>query len=184
MRISGRGLILALPLLLLSGISSSTSIAQSKAQSADATPEIAIDASASSTVDEIGRHVAIADVNSCNGGYRWLDHPTTVKDFVGRRVKTIRVIHYAARLGAKPPSLEEVRDTVLKVWQGKFQSAFCSLPWSEPSWWTSESTLEFEDGKRGTLITDGVHVFLRDHDGNPGSSVCTLLRSNTGGRSA
>jgi hypothetical protein len=140
---------------------------QPKSQAADATPEVRVDASALSNVDEIGRHVSRFEATFCNGGYRWLDQPTTVEHFAGGRLKTIRVIHYAAPGGGKAPSPGEVGNKVLNVWQGKFRAAFCSLPWSEGTWWTSESTLEFEEGKRGTLITDGVHVFLRDRDGKP-----------------
>jgi hypothetical protein len=168
MSFSGREALLALALSLLSGTFSSFPLqAQSKPQRPDPAPEITVDASGSSTPEEIGGHVAPHGSPSCNGGYRWLDHPTTVAQFAGGTVKTIRVIHYAGRIAAKPPSLEELRDTVAKVWQGKFQSAFCSIPWAEANWWTSESTLEFTDGKRGTLITDGVHVFLLDYNGNP-----------------
>ena len=31
--------------------------------------------------------------------------------------------------------------------------------------WSIESTLEFKDGKKGLLITDGEHVAVRDHGG-------------------
>jgi hypothetical protein len=39
------------------------------------------------------------------------------------------------------------------------------IVWDEGTWWSIESAVEFEDGKKGLLITDGLHVALRDHDG-------------------
>jgi hypothetical protein len=52
-----------------------------------------------------------------------------------------------------------------KVWQGSVDGEDCRILWSEVRYWSIESSLEFEDGKRGEFITDGIHIALRDHGG-------------------
>jgi hypothetical protein len=104
---------------------------------------------------------------SCNGGYHYLERPTTVGDFVGGKVKSIRVLRTAPfRSGTKPPTPDEVRQKLKTVWQGKFQGAFCQIEWAEMTLWSVAAVVEFEDGKRTPLITDGVHVVLQDYNGN------------------
>jgi hypothetical protein len=129
-------------------------------------PPITID-SAAADYREATKTVQTLENRSCNGGYRFLEHPTTVADFVGGKVKTIHVLRIG-RLGAgaKPVTPDETRQRFKRVWQGKFQVAFCQTPWQEAAFWSMEAVVEFEDGKRSTLITDGVHVALQDHNGN------------------
>lgn len=89
---------------------------------------------------------------------------SAVRDFVGGRVKTIRILHYARERNFSKPV--EVRALVSKVWQGSFlDQAACGILWDEMALWSIESALEFKDGKKGLLITDGEHVAVRDHDG-------------------
>ena len=135
---------------------------QDLAKSKTASPTILVDSIIVSDYAELAGKVKTLEVVSCDGGLRSLDHPTTVGEFVGGKVKTIRVLHSAPR--RNPPTAEEVRIGLRKVWQGKFQVCFCQIAWSEPTRWTIESVLEFEEGKRSALITDGVHVALQDHD--------------------
>jgi hypothetical protein len=59
----------------------------------------------------------------------------------------------------------QLPQTVLSVWNGKFQFSTCFIGWAEPNWWSVEARLEFVDGKQGVLVTDGTHVALKDHDG-------------------
>jgi len=88
----------------------------------------------------------------------------TVAQFVGGKVKTIRVVRFAEPRNT--PTHRELRDAVRKVWEGKFQGVSCQIGWDEGTFWTIEAVVEFEDGKRGELITDGVHVAMQDHNGN------------------
>jgi hypothetical protein len=151
--------LLALACLLLPCLSHWQDLAKSEAT----WPTILVDSMMVSDFAELGRKVKSLDDASCNGGSRHLERPTTVGDFVGRKVKSIRVVHYASR--ESPPTAEEVRKSLRMVWQGKFQVAFCQVAWAEPAFWSIESIVEFEDGKRSAVITDGVHVALQDHDG-------------------
>lgn len=150
---------LTLAWLLFTCLSHSQDLAKSETTS----PTILVNSMMASDFAELGRTVKTLEGASCKGGYRYLEHPTTVGDFVGGKVKTIRVVRSAAR--KSPPTAEEVLKSLRMVWQGKFQVAFCQLPWAEPTNWSIESIMEFEDGKRSALITDGVHVALQNHDG-------------------
>ncbi|MGB7847350.1 MAG: hypothetical protein WBL63_17180 [Candidatus Acidiferrum sp.] len=147
--------------LLLGLAAFSSSFAQEKLPVANAMPEIKVDASASGTGEEISRDLPKLSALSCSGS-RLLDQPTTVAQIVGGRVMSIKVLHYVAR-----STPQTVRDIMAKVWHGRFRSADCNMFWAEATFWTIESTLEFRDGKRGLLITDGTHVFLLDHGGKP-----------------
>ncbi len=131
-------------------------------------PEIVVDSAAVSDYGELRKAADRLESPSCNGGYHFLEHPTTVGDFVSGKVKAIHVVrNLPLRPGRNQPrTAEEVRETVRKVWQGKFQVAFCQIAWSEPTFWSLEAVVEFEDGKRSPLITDGVHVALQDYKGN------------------
>jgi hypothetical protein len=99
----------------------------------------------------------------CGGGYRILEHPTTVGEFEGENVKLIRVVRFASSRAA--PTTKDIQRELLKVWQGKFQTVYCYEPWDEGAFWFVKAEVEFEDGKRSALITDGMHVALQDHDG-------------------
>lgn len=100
---------------------------------------------------------------SCGKTRLYSEGPTTVEALAGAKVKTIRVIRATAK--SNPQQVEDLRETLRHVWRSKFVTAACEIEWSEGNWWSTESVLEFEDGARGALITDGVHVGLRDHDG-------------------
>jgi hypothetical protein len=113
---------------------------------------------------ELAAQVKTMEGVSCGDTSRRVSQPTALKDFVGGRVKTIRVVHYARERNISKPV--RLRALVSKVWQGSFlDQPACGIVWDEGTWWSIESTVEFEDGKRGLLITDGSHVALRDHDG-------------------
>jgi hypothetical protein len=112
---------------------------------------------------DLAARVKAMEQASCNDSSRHFDHRTTVGDFVGAKVKTIRVVHYVRQ--RKNPKGKEIETLVRKVWRGNFDVAYCAVVWAEHELWCVESTVEFEDGKQGVLITDGSHVALRDHDG-------------------
>jgi hypothetical protein len=130
-------------------------------------PSIIVDSAMVTDYGELRKAADGLQHPSCNGGYRYLEHPTTVADFVGGKVKAIRVLHTTPlRPGTKPPVPEETRQKLKRVWQGKFQAPSCQIDWAEMTFWSIEAVIEFEDGKRSPLITDGVHVALQDHSGN------------------
>jgi hypothetical protein len=134
---------------------------QSPVDSAATTPEIQIHAVAAD-LGELERKVRILDI-PCGGRYQYLDHPTTVGQFEGGKVRAIQVVHFAGWRNA--PTHKELRDTVRRVWQGKLQSVSCEVDWDEGTTWTVEAVVEFDDGIRSELITDGSHVALQGHDG-------------------
>lgn len=80
---------------------------------------------------------------------------------MGGRVKTITIVRFAGpTMGSS-----NVQEAVRKVWEGKFQSSSCFVDWAEPTMWSIEARVDFEDGTRGVLITDGSHVAFQGHDG-------------------
>jgi len=137
------------------------SLGQSTADSAASTPEIRVHAVAADR-GELEQKVRILNI-PCGGRYQYLDHPTTVGKFEDGKVRAIQVVYFAGWKNA--PTQEELRDIVRRVWQGKFQSASCQIDWDEGNIWTIEAVVEFDDGIRGELITDGSHVVLQGHDG-------------------
>ena len=124
-------------------------------------PKILVDAVASDT-RELKKDAESLN-GGCGGGYRILEHPTTVGEFEGENVKSIRVIRFTNSQASL--TKKQLQNELLKVWLGKFQTVYCYLPWDEVALWSIEAKIEFEDGKWSALITDGVHVALQDHDG-------------------
>jgi len=134
---------------------------QAPADSAATTPEIQVHAAAADR-GELERRVRILDT-PCGGRSQYLDHPISVGEFEGGKVRAIRVIRFAG-LG-NTPTQKELLDTVRRVWHGRFQSVSCYISWDEATFWTVEAVVEFEDGRQSELITDGMHVALQGHDG-------------------
>ena len=144
--------------------SSFLSYAQSRAYSeAELLPNIVQDSATVADYGEFNARVKSLEMATCNDPSRRFEKPEVVEDFVGAKVKNIRVIRYLRR--SKPLKPDEIRKLIRNVWLGSFQSAACGILWSEAGTWSIECALEFEDGKQGLLITDGVHVALRDHEG-------------------
>jgi hypothetical protein len=137
------------------------SLGQATEDSAASTTEIRVHAVAADQ-GELERKVRILDT-PCGGRYQYLDHPTTVGQFQEGKVRAIQVVYFAGWKNA--PKEEELRDLVRRVWQGKFRSVSCQINWAEGNLWTIEAVLEFDDGVRGELITDGSHVAMQGHDG-------------------
>jgi len=138
--------------------------AQNRAEPDSSLPRILVGSATVIGEGELAARVEKMEGVSCGDTSRRVNHPTAVKDFVGARVKTIRVLHYTRERNFSKPA--EVQALVSKVWQGNFlDQAACGILWDEMAFWSIESTLEFKDGKKGLLITDGEHVAVRDHDG-------------------
>jgi hypothetical protein len=138
--------------------------AQNRAEPESDLPRILVSSAKVIGAGELAARVEKMEGASCGDTSRRVNHTTAVKDFVGARVKTIRVLHYARERNFSKPV--EVRALVSKVWQGSFlDQPACGIVWDEGTWWSIESALEFKDGKKGLLITDGEHVAIRDHEG-------------------
>lgn len=88
--------------------------------------------------------------------FQWV----SLQDFVGGLVKSIHVVDYSARM--KP---EQVRDEIRKVWLGSFHDTMCSIFWDEITPWDLRAEVEFYDGRRIHLLTDGMHVEVEDLEG-------------------
>jgi hypothetical protein len=89
------------------------------------------------------------------------DPSLTVESFVGGKVKVIRVVRYDPKL---TPS--QIRDEVRKVWLGVFSLATSSIIWSEGNRWNIQASVEYEDGKRTSILMDGwIHVQVEDREG-------------------
>jgi len=88
----------------------------------------------------------------------------TVADLAGGKVAVIRVTR--ALRPKNGSNVKQIKEILKKVWQGKLlEGADCQILWSEVTFWSIQSELEFADGKEGALFTDGLHVALRAHDG-------------------
>jgi hypothetical protein len=124
-------------------------------------PKIRLDVTSTASA-ELDRD-AKALGSSPNAGYRRLDHPETVADFVGGKVKDIRVVGFTGSRISRERI--DPRILVRKVWAGEFQDAYGYQAWDEVTLWTVEAIVDFDDGKESELITDGMHVALQDHDG-------------------
>ena len=122
------------------------------------------------TTGEFGqiREKARAMERAKNCGQRmWKEGmPFSLEELAGAKVKRIQVVRAETYKISPAPKPEQVRMAIEKVWSRKFESMGCQIEWDEAVMWTVEAELEFEDGKKGTLITDGWHVAIQDHDGH------------------
>jgi hypothetical protein len=150
-------------LLLVAGVAGGQEAAKKKG---NRTP---IETSGMTTAEfsELARNVrAMDDGKHC--GRRELEFGKTIslEELAGGKVKAIRVVRAETYKGAPAVKAEEARAKLEKVWSGRFGFMACQIGWAEPTLWSVEAELEFEDGKKGVLITDGWHVALEDHEGN------------------
>lgn len=135
---------------------------QSRAYSETALPKVVMGSATVAEYGEFNASFRALESTTCNDPSRYFGNPMMVGDFVGGNVRGIHIVHY---LRHKPAKTDELRKLIKSVWRGRFQSASCSILWSEGVLWSIECTLEFKDGKQGMLTTDGTHVALRDHEG-------------------
>jgi hypothetical protein len=103
--------------------------------------------------------------HNVDGGFhqphRDFEKTTTIAAFVGGNVQTIRVIHYDPTL-----TPAQVEDQVRKVWLSWFRYAESFIGWSEGNNWTIDAVIEFDDGNRASLVTNGSHTRFQDREGN------------------
>ena len=132
-----------------------------------ALPAVVSDSATGMEYGELDQKVRALNESPCRVTFPYSQVPVTVANFVGGKVKTIKITRVLRLARQKHlPKQQELEKTLRKVWLGQFQSAACRILWAETTFWSIEFVLQFEDGKQGTLITDGVHVALEDHDGN------------------
>ena len=84
----------------------------------------------------------------------------SLEDFVGGKVKAIRVTAYDDR-----NTPDQIKDEVLNAWFGHFHYVTCQIDWDEMTLWNVRAVVEFEDGAKGSLLTDGGHVRIQDREG-------------------
>jgi hypothetical protein len=85
----------------------------------------------------------------------------TIESSVGGKVKSIRVVRYDPKL---TPS--QIREEVQKVRAGSLRVAAGSIMWSEGNSWNIQASVEYEDGKRTSILMDGwIHVQVEDRAG-------------------
>jgi hypothetical protein len=97
---------------------------------------------------------------SCNVEF---EQYRTVEAFLGGKVKAIHVVRFYSPNNSQPAGLQS---RILEVWLGVFRSAWCGILWSESTVWGLEASVEYEDGKRGSIMTDGSgHVQVEDREG-------------------
>jgi hypothetical protein len=90
------------------------------------------------------------------------DRYVSIEEFVGGKVKSIRVTRHDPKL-----TPGQIRDEVRKVWLSIFWSAASTITWSEGNQWNIAASVEFEDGKQTFVVMDGwIHVQVQDRAGN------------------
>jgi hypothetical protein len=84
----------------------------------------------------------------------------SIEEFVGGKVKTIRVVRYDPRL-----TPDQIKAEVRKVWLGIFHYATCQPGWAEGNLWNILAMVEYDDGRKSSILTDGGHVQVQDREG-------------------
>ena len=89
------------------------------------------------------------------------DRYLSIESFVGGNVNFIRVVRHDPKL-----TPAQIKDEVRKVWLGLFWHAACEIMWAEGNFWNIEASVEYEDGKRASILMDGwTHVEVENREG-------------------
>jgi hypothetical protein len=136
---------------------------QAPVQSRVPSPTILADSAVPGHPEEFRRDAEALERAGCNLQYIYLDHPTTVGDFIGGKAAAIRIVRFAQQINSRKQ--RELPEALRDVWNGQFQSASCQIAWDEGTLWSITAIVEFEDGKQSKLITDGSHIAFQDHSG-------------------
>lgn len=132
---------------------------QSSAPILTHSPDFVVNSAVPARAEELRGDAEGLKNTRCDGPYIYLERSTAVGDFIGDTAKIVRVTRYARTDETK--ALEILK----KVWNGQFRTASCFIGWAETTYWSVESMVEFKDGLRSKLITDGYHVALQDRNG-------------------
>ena len=140
-------------------------LTRAQGQSSVPLPKIVLHSAVSDDGTLITADVERLNHTDCGQVPRRYNSETNISDLAGGKVKRIRVLRAVSNF--KPAKPEEIRRTLLKVWLSTtLECCACGQEWAEGTFWSIDAALEFADGKKGVLITDGTHVAMQDHDGN------------------
>ena len=91
----------------------------------------------------------------------------SVATLTGAPVSRIVVKQYRHRGWARDdPDWDDIQKQIRDVWSATVQEAYGEISWAEGSRWNVFAELEFEKtARRGSLLTDGVHIQVRDVKG-------------------
>jgi hypothetical protein len=94
----------------------------------------------------------------------WTGKHATVGEIVGGKVIRVRAARFAPFVTTE--KADQIPTILRQVWERRAEQPVCYIPWDEGASWSIEAILEFEDGKRSILVTDGFHVAVQDHEGH------------------
>jgi hypothetical protein len=144
-------------------------------QSSVPSPTVLTGSAASGQLEELRRDAEALESAGCNGQYIYLDHPTTVGDFIGGKATGIRVVRFAQQFNSR--NQRELPEVLREVWDGRFQSASCQISWAEVTLWSIAAVVEFDDGKHSNSSpTAAISPFKITQEGI-GSFACFHLLS-------
>jgi len=86
--------------------------------------------------------------------------PFRLESFFDGKVRSLRVVRYYP---GTPES--KIREEVGKIWLGLFSYVTSSITWDEGNFWNVEVFVEYDDGKRTAILTDGAHAEVEDRRG-------------------
>jgi hypothetical protein len=90
----------------------------------------------------------------------------SIEQFVGGKVKQIRVVRFISSGPVNPDDLERIREEVRRVWFRNVGTASPSIFWAEGSPWNIEAVVDFEDGQHtAILMDDWLHAQVQDRKG-------------------
>jgi hypothetical protein len=100
------------------------------------------------------------------GCFLQFDHFKSVQEFLGGKVRTIRVLRAVQNRGQSRLTPADVQTSVLEAWVGIFRDGSCAIDWDEATFWTIAAIIEYEDGKRTSMTFDRFrHLSLEDREG-------------------
>lgn len=131
---------------------------------APASPLVSADGVADSPPQELRLEAEMLSGGAGCSAPVWTGKHTTVGEIVGGKVVKIRVVRFASSVTTK--KADQIPTVLRQVWEGQAEEPACYIAWDEAPLWSIEAVLEFDDGKRSLLVTDGLHVAVQDHEGH------------------
>jgi hypothetical protein len=88
----------------------------------------------------------------------------------GAKVKRIVVHQWSQHGWGNYPTWSDISKEIQTVWAGRIDAVYPTadglIPWSEMALWNVFASIEFDNSsERGCLVTDGLHVSMRDVNG-------------------
>ncbi len=156
---------------LIALITGEEALCQSPVGEALPLPNLVTDSYTKIPLRDLMRKADLLQVPGCSNDTGFLRTPVSLADFVrgpatveamfGGTFQSIRILRVA-----DPLMIRDAPEKVLaKVWNSKIQDAACFMMWSEMATWDIEALVQFTDGKKSELYTDGFHLAFQDHGG-------------------